>query len=129
MDRLTPRHAVKAKNPWLRLPEKPPFVLTEDKDAVLAFNAEERSKRNPNLLNLDILPVPFGGRPDAPVVLLGNISGAGDEHMDDYKKWPAYADRMRKNLLHKNTDFQFLPFGPDPIPGHKEWWALRLRHL
>ena len=120
-----------AKNPWLRLPDKPPFVLPEDKDAVLAFNAEERCKPNPNLLNLDILPVPFVGRPDAPVVLLGNIAGAGDESLRDYKAWPVYVDRMRKNLLHQNADLQFLPMdpGPDTLPPHNEWWARTLKHL
>jgi hypothetical protein len=120
---------VNAKNPWLRLPDKPPFVLPEDKDAVLAFNAEERFKANPNLLNVDILPAPFVGRPDAPVVLLGNIAGAGDEDLEDLK--PAYADRFRKNLLHQNRDLQFLPFDPDPdtfLP-HKLWWKERLKHI
>jgi hypothetical protein len=104
---------VDAKNPWRRLPNNPPFVLAEDKDLVLAFNEEARQKGHPHALNLDILPVPFVGRPDAPVVLLGNIAGAGEEHPDDYKKWPVYADRLPKNLLHQNLDFQFLPMGPD----------------
>jgi hypothetical protein len=127
--RFTPRYTVNSRNPWRRLPDKPPFILAEDKDAVMEFNKQANEKGHPHALNLQIIPVPFGGRPNAPLVLLGNISGAGDEHMDDYKKWPKYADRMRKNLLHENVDFQFLPFGPDPIPGHKEWWARTLRHL
>ena len=122
---------MKAKNPWHRLPDKPPFVLDEDKDAVLAFNEEARQKGHPHALNLDIIPVPFVGRPDAPVVLLGNIAGAGDEHLDDYKKWPAYADRLHKNLLHQNLDCQFLPMGPDvdTLPPHKAWWNDKLKHL
>lgn len=68
---------------------------------------------------------------DAPVILLGNIAGAGDEHPDNYKEWPAYADRMRKNLLHKNPDPQFLPMDPSPdtFPPHKQWWADKLKHL
>jgi hypothetical protein len=50
---------VKANNPWRRLPDEPPFVLAEDKDAVLAFNDEARQKGHPHLLNLQIIPVPF----------------------------------------------------------------------
>jgi hypothetical protein len=118
-----------AKNPWLRFPDKPPFVLAEDKDQVLAFNAEERFKPNPNLLNINIFPMPFLGRPDAPVVLLGNIAGAGHEDVKDLR--PAYADRLRKNLLHQNSDFQFLPLDPDPdtFPHDQKWWQETLKHL
>jgi hypothetical protein len=113
------------------LPDKPPFVLPEDKDSVLAFNDEARQKANPHVLNLEIIPVPFVGAVNAPIVLLGNIAGAGDERPDDYKEWPAYADRMRKNLLHKNPDFQFLPLDPSPdtLPPHKKWWTDKLRFL
>jgi hypothetical protein len=122
---------MKARNPWHRLPDQPPFVLAEDRDAVLAFNDESRQKGHPHSLNLQIIPVPFVGRTDAPVVLLGNIAGAGGEHPDDYQKWPVYADRLRKNLLHQNLDFQFLPMGIDAetLPPHKRWWTDKLKHL
>jgi hypothetical protein len=38
---------------------------------------------------------------------------------------------LRKNLLHQNLDFQFLPMGPgvDTFPPHKEWWTDKLKHL
>jgi hypothetical protein len=118
-------------NPWHSLPDKPPFVLPEDKEKVEAFNETVRQTGRQHLLNLSLIPMPFLGRPDAPVVLLGNISGTGDEHPEDYKKRPAYANRMRKNLLHQNADFQFLPMdpGPDTFPSHKQWWTDKLKHL
>lgn len=118
-------------NPWHRLPDKPPFVLPEDKVKVEAFNDTVRQKGQPHLLNLNLIPMPFVGRKDAPVVLLGNIAGTGDEHPDDYKERPEYANRMRKNLLHQNADFQFLPLdpGPDTLASHYEWWTLHLKHL
>lgn len=70
-------------NPWWRLPIEPPFVLPEDKDKVLAFNDKTRSAGHEHLLNLDLIPAPFVGAPDAPVVFLGNIAGAGDQTYQD----------------------------------------------
>jgi hypothetical protein len=118
-------------NPWHRLPDNPPFVLPEDKEKVAAFNDMARQKGHPHLLNLDQIPMPFVGRQDAPVVLLGNIAGTGDEQPEDYQQRPAYAERMRNNLLHQNVDFQFFPLAPGPgtMPSHKQWWTDKLKHL
>jgi hypothetical protein len=119
------------RNPWHRLPDRPPYVLPEDLDKVAAFNDKVRHKYPGRLLILDLIPVPFMGRPDAPVVLLGNISGSGGERPEDYLENPSYAERMRKNLVHGNSDFQFLPLDPSPdtFPEHKQWWSRQLRHL
>lgn len=54
-------------NPWLRLPEKPPFVLPEDEELVFKFN--ERRKEQ-NQIPVELPPEPYAGRKDAPVVLL-----------------------------------------------------------
>jgi hypothetical protein len=118
-------------NPWHRLPTKPPFVLPEDKEKVEAFNVTVREKGQEHGLNLNFIPVPFCGRQDAPVVLLGNIAGAGDEQIEDYALRPKYADRLRKNLLHQNTDFQFFPLDPDPqtVPSAREFWSDALRYF
>lgn len=122
---------MEAKNPWLCLPLKPPLVLPEDKEAVLAFNQKASEKGQPHGLDLQIIPIPFLGSINAPVVLLGNISGSGSEHAVGYRKWPAYAERMRRNLLHENPDPQFLPMDPrsDIFPHDKEWWTEKLKHL
>ena len=38
---------------------------------------------------------------------------------------------MRRNLVHGNSDFQFLPLDPSPdtFPAHKAFWSRQLRHL
>jgi hypothetical protein len=118
-------------NPWDQLPESPPFVLPDDRDKVLAFNKKQEQKGSDHLLNLDVLPMPFIGCEDAPVVLLGNIAGAGDSDLEDYTSRPEYADRMRKNLVHQNKDFPFYPMAPAPVPfpSHRDWWRLKLKYL
>lgn len=118
-------------NPWGSLPAAPPFVLPGDKKEVEAFNVKMRSAGHDQMLNLDLIPIPFAGAPDAPVVFLGNIAGAGEEKYQDYERNPTYADRLRKNLLHENAEYPFLLLDPRPetFPSHLEWWSVRLKHL
>jgi hypothetical protein len=115
-------------NPWHRLPPKPPYVLPEDREKIEKFNNRPNQKHP---LNLNVIPAPFMGRKDAPVVLLGNIGGVGPHEEEEYKKRPAYADRMRNNLLHTPSPYPFFPLDPghDTIPSHREWWTPRLECL
>lgn len=55
------------KTPWLDLPKRPPYVIPQDRPYVEAFNkhADNRTK-----LRLRLLPDPFIGRSDAPLVVL-----------------------------------------------------------
>ena len=59
-------------NPWGRLPCTAPFVLPEDKEEVLAFN-KKVGEGHPAYLRLEVMPEPFVGKPDAPVVLLAVV--------------------------------------------------------
>ena len=54
-------------NPWLALPSRAPYVLPEDRSAVERFN---RTAAAPVRLETSLLPEPYVGRVDAPVVLL-----------------------------------------------------------
>ncbi len=89
------------ENPWHHLPAKPPFVLPEDKAQVEAFNA----KASPDhFLRLDLIPEPFVGSPDARIVLLGNNPGVKNDDTAGYRRKPAFANRMRSNLVHRLSD-------------------------
>ena len=55
------------ENPWTHLPDSPPFVLEEDCEAVEHFNVKPDARTQ---IHTEILPEPFLGRPDAPVVVL-----------------------------------------------------------
>ena len=56
------------ENPWQNLPLASPYVLPEDDGIVLrVFNSSMAKARQ---IRLEVLPEPYLGRPDAPVVLL-----------------------------------------------------------
>lgn len=61
------------KNPWVRLPPAAPFVLPEDEPHVRDYNqiTGESSGRSAYVLDLDLLPVPYCGNWNAPIVVLG----------------------------------------------------------
>jgi hypothetical protein len=121
------------ENPWYDLRPISPFVLREDEDDVLAFNEKQHQKANQDhLLHLDFIPEPFVGRPDAPVLLLGNNPGIEDRETAAYKLTPVFASRMRNNLLHRlSAEYPFLYLDPDPNinPPDKLWWKHKLKRL
>jgi hypothetical protein len=115
------------ENPWCRLRVSAPYVLPDDEPLVRAFN-KRKAKEHPKFLHIDdILPEPFVGAPEAPVVLLSNNPGFGKGA--PAKKDPAFMDRMRKNLLHEPSDWPFVFLAPDFSGPGKEWWERKLKHL
>ncbi|HKB38491.1 MAG TPA: hypothetical protein VKD72_18760 [Gemmataceae bacterium] len=113
-------------NPWQRLPDRPPFVLPEDEAVVREFNSQAAEEYR---LRIDeLLPEPFVGDPNAPVLLLGNNPGFSPEGAAR-KKEPRFAARMRGNLLHERSDCPFVFFAPDIVAGHRRWWDRKLKGL
>lgn len=55
-------------NPWAALPEVPPYVLPKDRLHVEAFNRYVDVKHQ---LGGSLVPQPFLGDPQAPVIVLG----------------------------------------------------------
>jgi hypothetical protein len=118
-------------NPWHRLPDQPEYVLPEDKEQVLAFN-QKKKKDHPHFLHLDLIPEPFVGRPDAPVLLLANNPGVSGDDTKHCKQKPKFTALMRENLLHRvNGDYPFLYLDPelDIAPASKKWWTRKLKRL
>jgi hypothetical protein len=95
------------ENPWCRLPASPPYVLPDDEPLVRDFNERVGPNR---CLDIDkILPEPFVGAKDAPVVLLRNNPGFGKGA--DHEQGRVFIERMRKNLLHESSDYPFVFLG------------------
>jgi hypothetical protein len=75
---------------------------------------------------LELLPEPFLGSPDAPVVLLALNSGYNDGDRLRHQQ-PAFVERSRSNLLHCPADYPFYPLDPNiPTSG---WWIRKLCRL
>lgn len=58
-------------NPWSSVPSERPYVLECDRDSVAEYNAKyDKCRAEKYRLRTDMLPEPFIGRVEAPVVLL-----------------------------------------------------------
>lgn len=112
------------ENPWKVLPERPPYVLPSDEQAVAAFNAAATEEHKNHV---ELPPEPFLGRADAPVVLLNLNPGF---HERDYLTYedPYALDIWRRNILHEPLDFPFFLLDPR-IEGATGagWWRKKLK--
>lgn len=112
-------------NPWHHLPDRAPFVLPEDESVIQTFNEGVSEKYQ---FHNDILPEPFVGDPNAPVVLLSNNPGYKPERVR-HKLEPRFMARMRDNLIHRPSDYPFVFFAPDIDESHQVWWNHKLKGL
>lgn len=80
-------------SPWVRLSGGEPYVLAEDKPVVDCWNAR-LSPDDPRRLELHVLPEPFLGYHDAPVLILMANPGSvpGDRRID--RDWVTRANQQ-----------------------------------
>jgi len=112
-------------NPWVHLDASAPFVLPEDRALVERFNARASEAHG---LRLDVLPEPFVGRPDAPVVLLALNPGYSDEDPALHAV-PSFAARLRANLAHEPQPYPFYFLNPSNEGSGRRWWRRKLKAL
>lgn len=120
---MTERHV--ALNPWRALPAIVPFVLPIDGAAIASFNTRAS---DPFQLRLEIIPEPYLGNPDAPVVLLNSNPGFSVADQAVHLA-PHFNDAARANLEHRPSPYPFYLLDPGlPSPG-QTWWLKKLRTL
>jgi len=112
-------------NPWISLPDQAPYVLAEDRAAVEIFNTRAKPQ---HALMLELLPEPWMGRLDAPVVVLalnpGYSPGDHQLHAD-----PRFRSTVRATLAGESTPYPFYYLAPSvDSPGHR-WCQQRLKAL
>ena len=106
-------------NPWRELPTKRPFVLPCDRVSVDLFNRS--TKRDALRIETSLLPEPFTGRPDAPVVVLALNPGLSEEDARNHRK-AAFRQRLLDCLRHEATNYPFHHLDPiEDGPGAR-WW-------
>jgi hypothetical protein len=114
------------ENPWLGPLDGPPFVLTEDAAVVRDFNCHASED---HLLRVySLLPEPFVGDPQAPVVLLGTNPGFSHDGANR-KQDSGFRARLRANLRHETSEYPFVFFAPKVRQLLKPWWDRKLRQL
>src|SRR5918995_716656 len=84
-------------NPWRSVGMEAPYVYEPDKPAVAAFNARASDEHR---IQTDVLPQPFLGSKDAPIVLLNLNPGFDDSDYLVYEE-PSGFEAGRKTLPHE----------------------------
>ncbi len=129
------------QNPWRALPTAPDYVLPEDRAAVEAANVKNAERRKDAwryYYHLELLPDPYIGNLDAPVVLFSLNPGytpakSGDGNCND-DWWHANSAEMhgayRRNFNEEPSEYPM--FFLDPIlrdsPGG-QYWTRKLGEL
>ncbi len=113
------------KNPWHKLPDREPFVLEQDRP----FVEQHKAKAKPEyFIHTNLLPEPFLGNPNAPVVLLNLNPGYNDKDLDFQDE--RFTELSQDNRLHRGGGYPFYLLNPEieNTLGYK-WWDSRLREL
>ena len=113
-------------NPWLNLPTRQPYVLKMDQAVVEAYN-QRLDETSRAILQTQLLPEPFIGKPAAPIYILSLNPGFSvhDHQWHQNKKFRAAS---QANLKHQTDGFLFLDPRFNDCPG-SIWWRKRLRWL
>ena len=113
-------------NPWLALPDHPPYILASDAQLIERFNASADDSAR---IHLEIMPEPFLGRRGARVVLLNLNPGYSEEERHFHSLDEYFRQAILDNLRDKPQAYPFYFLDPAVrSPGHL-WWQQRLRTL
>lgn len=114
------------RSPWLRLPERPPFVLEQDLAGILRYNQKSGLRFG---FDLRLHPEPFIGSLSAPVILLALNPGLSEA---DYL---VHADKALLRIIRDSalqasscSEHYYLSDPFRATPGG-EWWREKLRCL
>ena len=117
-------------NPWLALPTQPPYVLPNDKPHLTDY----AKAPSDTAYHLDLPPLPFQGRPDAPIVLLGLNPGYSEANDENWHKKPEFLEINQRNYRHDATsEYPLFFLNPNieggSFSGGQNWWHRRLKPL
>jgi hypothetical protein len=113
------------KNPWVDLPHTPPFALIDDRAILEKFNT---TATDATRIHGELLPEPFLGDPEAPIVLLSLNPGFSSEDIKHHTD-PTFTHLLRLNLEHGQSDFPFYLLNPRIAGPGQKWWEQRLSRL
>ena len=110
-------------NPWTALTTSLPYVLEADQSSIERFNLSASSKY---WIHTELLPEPYFGRRDAPVVLLALNPGFSELDAETHLR-PDFLAACRRNLAHNTSSYPFVYLDPkfDDTPGGA-WWLSKL---
>ena len=96
------------ENPWKNLPLSSPYVLPLDNEIVQDANKEFKALHQ---IRYNVLPEPYLGNPNAPIILLNLNPGYAEEDIHFYQQERAQ-ELWRKNISHEPMDYPFWLIDP-----------------
>ena len=108
-------------NPWIAVPDAAPYVLSEDRDLVERFNVRATARTR---LETDLLPEPFVGRVEAPIVLLTLNPGVADGDFALHRQ-ASFRERVRACYRQEVTDWPYYYLDPT-LDGPGARWSRRV---
>ena len=115
-------------NPWTELPSSAPYVLPSDAARVGAFNNDPKVP-DQRRLRLEIVPEPYIGRIDAPIVFLKLNPGYSPTDIR-FTEDPRAREVWRKNILHQALDYPFYVLDPELAwADNANWWKSKIRQV
>ena len=120
--------ATTIENPWLRLPTFREWVLVGDRKAIAEFNSDRDLSEDKKLLVEELMPEPFIGNLNAPVLLLSNNPGAGKGR--ELRAESRFQERIRRNLRQQAAPYPFYYLDPEVASDpNGRWWERRVKWL
>lgn len=116
-------------NPWTSLPAQAPYILSADAKLVDLFNRQCDQRGRPNYrLDTQLLPDPYIGALNAPLVLLALNPGVGDADRNIHAK-TIFREKALANLRQENLRYPFY-YLDERLPGDGvRFWKSKLREL
>lgn len=115
-------------NPWAELPKRAPFILLRDWPTIVKHNAKVQQEAW--LIRDEVLPEPYLGRRDAPIVLL-NLNPSFAAYDIPFYDRPDVQQMWQDNILHNRMEYPFYLLDPrlTEVKGGSTWWNKKLRIL
>ena len=113
------------RNPWQDLPHSGEYVLDSDRNAVEGFN---RTARPDFKYDINLMPEPFFGTPEAPIVVLNLNPGISSEE-EIFHSQPAFMEKAWASLTNSLRPYPFLHLQDSITTPGEIWWRKRTREL
>jgi len=113
------------QNPWQELPATSPYLLDIDRVVVTENKAKFKADTD---LHFELLPEPFLGNPNAPLILLNLNPGYSPDDIT-YHQQKSFIDLSVANLNHHPLVYPFFLLDPNLSAPGRVWWERKLSAL